>query len=320
MYFHNVLVFLKMNLIQNKDANKITSNSIIPKIAVIADAGRGTRFLPTTKTVAKSLIPVGNKPILLWLLTEIRDSGIRDVLIVASKHNFQALSNFVEYDKDLLDYLKDKNKEHLLEEYLQVIKDLNIEILIQPKIAGYGTGAPLLTASPVISNQPFAYLFGDDLVFWGHKPLLKQLIDAVEKYSSKDYVNKQLDIAGIGAVQSVKKEDVSKYGIVKIKDSLEDNIYTMDYVVEKPSIEEAPSTLTSFGRFIFTGDFIYLLREMKHKILNNNAELYIQPVMTELAKNKDFLILEGIDTKWCTTGDPKNLYFAWQEWFARFVH
>ncbi len=282
-----------------------------PKIAIIADAGRGTRFLPTTKTVAKSLIPVGNKPILLWVLEEIKNSGIKDVIIVANKYNFSALSNFVEYDKDLLDYLKDKNKEHLLTEYLQIIQELNIEIVIQPKVMGYGTGAPLLTVASIVGNQDFVYIYGDDLVFYKDAGILKQMLSAIERH-------KDIDVVGVNAVQTMPKQEISKYGVIKPEDRLEDNVYTFKYIVEKPDAENAPSSLASYGRYIFPGKFFDLLKDMRTQILSENPELFIQPAMVELAKQGAFLAVDGKDTKWCTTGDPKNLYVAWQEWYKNY--
>ena len=283
-----------------------------PKIAIIADAGRGTRFLPTTKTVAKSLIPVGNKPILLWILEEIRNAGIKNVIIVANKYNFSALSNFVEYDKDLLDYLKDKNKEYLLEEYLQIIQELNIEIVVQPKVMGYGTGAPLLIVSSIIGNQDFAYLYGDDLVFYKNAGMLKQMLNALEQY-------KDMKVVGVNAVQAMPKQEISKYGVIKPVKKLDDTVSTFKYIVEKPDVKSAPSNLASYGRYIFPGKFFDVLKQMRDQILSENPELFIQPAMVELAKEGPFLAVAGNDTKWCTTGDPKNLYIAWQEWYKRFV-
>ncbi len=280
-----------------------------PKIAVISDAGRATRFLPATKVGAKTLIPVGPKPILLWLLQEIMESGVKDVVIVANRYNLSYLSRFIEYDKDLINYLREKKKEYLLDEYFEVISNLNIEIVVQPRSIGYGNAAPVIASSLLIGSSDFIYMYGDDLVFSKKKGFLTQMLDVIERYPRAS--------AALG-VQAIDREEVYKYGIVKNKKQLEENVYLMDYVVEKPSVEEAPSNLVSFGRYIFKNEIVEILKERaveynKNKT-KNGQEFQIQPAINELQKLGDALVIEGVDTKWVTTGDPKNMFLAWKAW------
>lgn len=286
-----------------------------PTVAIIADAGRATRFLPATKIGAKSLIPVGSKPTLLWILKEIKESGIKEVIIVANRYNAGFISKFIEFDKDLVEYLKDKQKTHLLDEYFDIIEALDIEIIIQPQKLGYGTAVPLLSARPLIGSRNFAYIFGDDLVFYKDKPALAQLIDAAKKVSKLGH-----DVTGVSIVEEVPLDVVHKYGVIKPTQNFEDGIYSFDLIIEKPSKEEAPSNLVAFGRYIFVPELFEALLEYKDQVKKREdlPEFYIQPAMTKLAQESTQLAVVTKNTKWATTGDPVNMYKAWDLWYKEY--
>lgn len=286
-----------------------------PTVAIIADAGRATRFLPATKIGAKSLIPVGSKPTLLWILKEIKESGIKEVIIVANRYNAGFISKFIEFDKDLVEYLKDKQKTHLLDEYFDIIEALDIEVIIQPKKLGYGNAVPMLASQFLVGDRNFAYIFGDDLVFYKDKPALAQLIDAAKEVSKLGH-----DVTGVSIVEEVPLDVVHKYGVIRPTQNFGDGIYSFDLIVEKPKKKEAPSNLVSFGRYIFTPSIFGALLEYKDQVQKRDdlPEFYMQPAMTKLAQESTQLAVVTKETKWATTGDPVNMYKAWALWYKEY--
>ena len=259
--------------------NKITK-------AVIALAGYGTRFLPATKVQPKEMLPIINKPIIQYLVEELIDSGIKDIIMV-TRGQYTLESHF-DNNIDLEFHLEENGKLDILKELKELPKKANYIYVRQKKHLPYGNGTPLLVAQNLIKNEEnFVYMFGDDIVK-SKIPATKQLID----FSYKHHGNIVL------ATQEIAREEISKYSNVQLK---EDGI-TVKSIVEKPKIEDTTSNLVSFGRYILNQDVI---AELAKRNLGKNNELWLTDAISKLTYT-DKVLATKIDGKWLTTGDPLN--------------
>lgn len=251
--------------------------------AVIAVAGSGTRLLPATKSMPKEMLPIVDKPIIQLVVEELVEAGIEDIILV-TKWDKKPLEDHFDYSWALINDLKKSGKDSLADE-IKKIADLANFIYIRQK-GPYGNGTPVLSAANLVKDEPFIFVFGDDLVK-SKVSFTKQMVEDYEK-------NGQLMIG----VQEVPKEAVNRYGIVKLKgESME-----IEDIVEKPSIEEAPSQLADFGRMILNQEIIDILKETA---LGKGNELWIiDAIKTYVKKGGKFMAKKVEDGEWLTTGDP----------------
>src|SRR3989337_4275114 len=142
--------------------------------AVIPAAGYGTRFLPMTKASPKEMLPIIDKPVIQYVVEEAVASGIEDIIIVTG-YNKRAIEDHFDHCLELENYLEKAGKHEQLEEVRQIARMANF-IYIRQK-GPYGNGTPVLNAKPIIGNEPFAVIWGDDLFVNPQKPRLKQLIE-----------------------------------------------------------------------------------------------------------------------------------------------
>ena len=205
--------------------------------AVIPAAGLGTRVLPATKAQPKEMLVIVDKPSLQYIVEELVESGIKDIIIVTGR-NKNSIEDHFDHSYELEDTLKKNNKNTLLEKVEDISSMANICYVRQnhPK----GLGHAILKAKSFIGDEPFVIALGDDIVY-NDVPVAKQLIDKYSKYGSS-----------IVGCQEVKESDVSKYGVVKPLLSLDEKTVEMEDFIEKPSIEEAPSKLACLGRYLLT--------------------------------------------------------------------
>lgn len=219
------------------------------KKAIIPAAGLGTRFLPATKAQPKEMLPIVDKPTIQYIVEEAVHSGIEDIIIISGRGK-RAIEDHFDKSYELEETLAKKEKWEMLE-MVQSISDLaNIHYIRQKEPKGLGHA--IYCAHRFIGNEPFAVLLGDDIVV-SEVPCLKQLINV--------FVEHQSSIIG---VHEVDKEDVSKYGIIKPGRNTESNpsVYTIESLIEKPSIEEAPSNLAVMGRYILTPGIFEILENL----------------------------------------------------------
>lgn len=255
------------------------------KKAIVAVAGSGTRLLPATKSMPKEMLPIVDKPIIQLVVEELVEAGIEDIILV-TKWDKKPLEDHFDYSWALAHDLKKTGKEQLAED-IKKIADLANFIYIRQK-GPYGNGTPVLSAANLVKDEPFIFVFGDDLVK-SKTSFSKQMVDDYEK-------NGNLMIG----VQEVPKEMVNRYGIVKLRNSSME----IEDIVEKPSIEEAPSQLADFGRMILNQEIIDILR---HTALGKGNELWIIDAIRSYVKNGGkFMAKEIVDGEWLTTGDPLN--------------
>lgn len=205
--------------------------------AVIPAAGLGTRVLPATKAQPKEMLVIVDKPSLQYIVEELVESGIKNIIIVTGR-NKNSIEDHFDHSYELEDTLKKNNKNTLLEKVEDISSMANICYVRQnhPK----GLGHAILKAKSFVGDEPFVIALGDDIVY-NDVPVAKQLIDSYSKYGSS-----------IVGCQEVKESDVSKYGIVKPLLSLDEKTVEMEDFIEKPSVDEAPSKLACLGRYLLT--------------------------------------------------------------------
>lgn len=215
--------------------------------AVIPAAGLGTRFLPATKAQPKEMLPVVDKPAIQYIVEEAVASGIEEIAIIISRGK-SSIENHFDKSYELEDALQKKNKFDILEEVRKISNLANISYIRQQEPRGLGDA--ILCAKKFVGNEPFAVLLGDDIIE-SDPPALKQMIDVFNYWSSS-----------IIAVQPVPKQDVSKYGIIKPQGGgIDQNIYYVESLVEKPALKDAPSRLAVMGRYILRPEIFTALEE-----------------------------------------------------------
>ncbi|WFQ92976.1 UTP--glucose-1-phosphate uridylyltransferase [Mycoplasma feriruminatoris] len=217
--------------------------------AIIPCAGFGTRFLPFTKSQAKEMLPIIDKPAIEYIVQEAINSGIEEILLIirSGKNN---IANHFNRNKELEHFLVEKNK---LSELELISEKYNATIYYIMQEEQLGLGHAISLAKEFIKNEPFAILLGDDL-FKCNTPAIKQLIDVFEKY--------QQNVLGTICID---KKDSKKYGICKV-DQISDDVYKVESLIEKPDVECAPSNIAIGGRYVLLPEvFKYLDMQIKGK-------------------------------------------------------
>lgn len=255
------------------------------KKAIVAVAGSGTRLLPATKAMPKEMLPIVDKPIIQLVVEELVVGGIEDIILV-TKWDKKPLEDHFDHNWALMNELKKAGKETLRERIKKISEMANF-IYVRQK-GPYGNGTPVLSAASLVKNEPFLFVWGDDLVK-SKVSFSKQMTDDFQK-------NGNLMIG----VQEVALQDVVRYGIVKLKKG------TMQIadIIEKPSVKRAPSRLADFGRMILNQEIIDILKETAP---GKNNELWIvDAIRNYIKKGGIFFAKEVKDGQWLTTGDPLN--------------
>ncbi|MBT6691718.1 UTP--glucose-1-phosphate uridylyltransferase [Candidatus Parcubacteria bacterium] len=264
------------------------------KKAIVAVAGSGTRLLPATKSMPKEMLPIVDKPIIQLVVEELVAGGIEDIILV-TKWDKKPLEDHFDHSWALENELAKAGKKEKLAEIKKISEMANF-IYVRQK-GPYGNGTPVLSASSLVQDEPFMYVWGDDLVK-SKIPFAKQMID--------DY-NKTGHLM-IG-VQEVPRNQVDRYGIVSLKDK---KTMQLDGIVEKPQIDQAPSRLADFGRMILNQEIVDVLKKTK---LGKGKELWIVDAIRDYIKSGgEFYAKEVKDGEWLTTGDPLNLLKATLEY------
>lgn len=247
--------------------------------AIIPAAGLGTRFLPATKAQPKEMLPIVDKPTIQYIVEEAVASGIEDIIIVTGRTK-KSIEDHFDKSVELEMELEKHGKDDLLEIARSVSGIANIYYIRQKEPKGLGHA--ILTAKTFVGDEPFAVLLGDDVIT-AEKPCLRQMIDMYEKYQ-----------ATILGVQTVDKSQVNKYGIIEGK-QVEDRIYTVNDMVEKPKIEEAPSNVAVLGRYIITpGIFKYL----EQQEIGAGGEIQLTDSLCKLAKEEEMYAYDFIGKRY----------------------
>ena len=237
------------------------------KKAIIPAAGLGTRFLPATKAQPKEMLPIVDKPTIQYIIEEAVASGIEEILIITGR-NKRAIEDHFDKSVELENELEAHNKQELLTMVRDISNMVNIHYIRQkePKGLGHAIGC----AKTFVGNEPFAVMLGDDVVD-SKVPCLKQLINCYDEYKTS-----------ILGVQEVAMKDVSKYGIVK-GTFIEERVYKVKDLMEKPKMEEAPSNIAILGRYIITPRIFDIIENTKP---GKGGEIQLTDALKELMKSE----------------------------------
>jgi UTP--glucose-1-phosphate uridylyltransferase len=218
--------------------------------AVFPAAGLGTRFLPATKAQPKEMLPLVDKPVIQYVIEEAVAAGIDNIIIVTGRGK-NAIEDHFDVSYELEKILEGRGKLDLLEQVRAISNLVSVSYVRQKEALGLGHA--ILVAKPLIGNEPFAVLLGDDIID-SDVPCTGQMIAAFEKYRSS-----------ILATQIVEGPDISRYGVIKGQLVHEaggaNRTYRVEDLVEKPLYEEAPSNLAIIGRYILTPQIFEVLEQ-----------------------------------------------------------
>ncbi len=243
------------------------------KIAVIPAAGLGTRFLPITKAVPKPMLSVLDKPTIQYIAEELISVGIEEIVVVVSPDSGVIEKHFSE-NAVLEQRLLSDGKEKLYKIAMDT-RRFNVHFVVQEQ--ANGLAGAVLCAEPYVKDQAFALLLGDELLYAekDQTSCIKRLAEVYEK-TGKSVI----------ATMEVFGDDVSKYGNIGIREE-NDGVITVDKIVEKPSVNEALSNNAIIGRYVFSGEVMGMLKNLKLK--PGEKEIYLTDMLDELAKDGKLL-------------------------------
>ena len=253
---------------------------------VITIAGYGTRFLPASKAVPKEMFPIAGKPLIQYHVEGMVAAGITEIIIVVRggqdvvQHHFAPAT-------DLEWYLEKSGKLEALEEVRRISRMADVIFVHQPERLPYGNASPALAARPWLTpDEPFYYMFGDDIVI-ADVPVPQQLLDVFH----------ELQPAAVLATQRVLDEETCLYGCIQFKPGSDTELAC---IVEKPDPGEAPSNWVQVGHFIFTPELFDVLQGSE---LGKGGELWLADAVDRLAA-RACVVAQPIDGLWMAAGDP----------------
>lgn len=251
--------------------------------AVIPAAGFGTRFLPATKAMPKEMLPIVDKPIVQHVVEQAVSAGIEEVIIVTGWHK-RAIEDHFDKHFELEARLEKDGKTELLDQVRKISELANFVYVRQKEVLG--NGHAVLVAREVVGDEPFLVMWGDE--FFEADPCAPaQLIAAYEKYSCPA-------IAGV----RIAREDLAKYGIADVT-PVEDNIFRINKIVEKPDEGSAPSDLATHGSYLFTPDIFEILAKLKP---TSGGEIWIADAIDKLIAKRDVYAVELANAKYYDCG------------------
>ncbi|MFA5828639.1 MAG: sugar phosphate nucleotidyltransferase [Candidatus Shapirobacteria bacterium] len=259
--------------------------------AIIAAAGRGTRFLPVVKAYPKELIPLLSKPNIQLLVEEAIGAGITNIMVV-QRQGETAIEKYFSPDPELDLYLTGTNKLDYLDSLKQIRNSAKLSFIFQDPSLPYGTGSPILACRHFIGSDPFVYMYGDDLTVESTPgQYLKELIEIFEKYQP----------ASLLGGQYVSRAEIGRYGSIKF---IDDPMYPqrVSAALEKLPGDQAPSTFAQGGRFVVSGAKIFPVLDKQG--LSRENELWFTDANNTLAQTDVVMAQEIKNGTWMTTGDP----------------
>jgi UTP--glucose-1-phosphate uridylyltransferase len=268
-----------------------------PTKAIVMDAGFASRFLPITKTIPKAMIPLGNKPVMQVVIEECARGGIKEIILVATQEGKPIYEDyFFGKSEKVRDLLEKQGKAERFLPVHQLLTELpKITVITQDPNLPYGNGTPIATAKEYIDDdEAFVALYSDDIVLGG-EGAVKALVEAYAEHP---------EAAAVIGVQEVPGREIEKYGSVKFKDGSKE----VERVIEKPKMEDAPSQLASYGRYLLTpAVFEYLNPDETGK----DGELWTADAVDKLASSgRPVFTAEAKGGVWYTTGDPASYLTA----------
>ncbi|MCK4520353.1 UTP--glucose-1-phosphate uridylyltransferase [Candidatus Parcubacteria bacterium] len=257
------------------------------KKAVIPIAGLGTRFLPLSKASPKELLPLVDKPVIQYIIEEVKKSGISDIVFVIRPKGKEVFNYFQKSPK-LEKILKERKKENFLEEVkklTEISKNISFSWVVQKE--PLGDGHAILQAKKLLNKDPFTVLFPDDIID-SKIPCVAQ-IEQVFKTCQKPVI----------ALKKMPKEKLHRYGVVKVE-KIANRIYKIKKIVEKPGPDEAPSDLVVVGRYIHTPEVLQYLEKAKP---GKKGEIYMSEVLETMINDGKIIYGYEFEGEWLECGN-----------------
>ena len=262
--------------------------------AVIPAAGFGTRFLPQTKAIPKEMLPIVDKPVIQYVVEELVDAGIKDIIMVTGYHKRTIEDHFDAPNFDLVENLKlgGEKKQALLEEVAK-IADLANFVYVRQK-GPYGNGTPLLNVRHLIGDEPFIYTWSDDFIV-SRPSRFKQLLSIYERYGC----------TCLGSIRARRDEDYQRYGFTGGRE-IEPGVMDVDKIIEKPGKAKAPSDLANVSGFIFTPEIFKYLDRVLTELKTGEELWYNDALKLMLQDKKQILAVEIKGGKYYDTGNKMD--------------
>ncbi len=271
--------------------------------AIITDAGFASRYLPVSKTIPKAMLPLGNRPIMQFMVEECVEAGIEEIIIVTTAEGKAVYDDYFNNSVNpIRKQLASQGKEDRYEPVQHVLDFPKIVIITQDMSLPYGNGSPVASARKFVEKEDaFLVMYGDDVVF-GEQGDAKTLVD---------FYDKRPEAEAIIMAQEVSPDVVNKYGIISTKEGTDDEL---DNIVEKPDLGTEPSRLASYGRYLLKPS---ILEHLRPENIGKDDELWTVDAITKIAKEHPVLVKET-EGSWMTTGDPENYFRAHLNYVMRY--
>lgn len=241
--------------------------------AIIPAAGLGTRVLPASKAMPKEMLPIVDKPAIQYIVEEATKAGITDILVITNRGK-GIIEDHFDYSVELESVLEKRGKTDVLENVKAPAKLANIYYIRQKETKGLGDA--VLRAKKFVGDEPFAVLYGDDVII-GETPAISELCQAYEKYNKS-----------VVGIKEVSDEAIVKYSSLKVE-KLDENTYGVSDMIEKPSLEEKFSNFSVLGRCVLDSEIFDILERTP---LGAGGELQLTDAMKEIAVKKGMI---GVD-------------------------
>lgn len=250
------------------------------KKAVIPAAGLGTRVLPASKSMPKEMLPIVDKPAIQYIVEEAVASGIEDILIITSRGKTTVEDHF-DRAPELEARLLASGKQDIYDRMVQISNLANIQYVRQKETKGLGHA--VYCAKAFVGSEPFAVLYGDDVIIGGKQPACQELCTVFEEYG-----------LGVAGIKPVPTEQISKYCSLKVEE-VEDKIFRLLDMIEKPKPEEVMSNYSILGRVVLTPDIFPILENTP---TGANGEIQLTDAMRTLALQQGMMGIEFSGTRY----------------------
>jgi len=235
-------------------------------------AGYGTRFLPTTKSMPKEMMPIVNKPLIQYGVEEAMEAGMNGMAIITGRGK-RALADHFDMNYELEHQIAGTDKEDLLTQIRDIIDNCTFSYTRQIEMKGLGHA--ILTGETLIGNEPFAVILADDLCYSPEQGVLSQMVELYKKHQ-----------CSIVAIEEVPEDETHKYGVIA-GEEIEPGLIKITDMVEKPAPEDAPTNLAIIGRYILTPDIFDIIRKTPPG--RNNEVQITDALLTQATEGKGVL-------------------------------
>jgi len=267
------------------------------KKAIIPVAGLGTRFLPLSKSLPKEFFPLVDKPVIQYIIEEIKKSGIEEIVFVVSPKQKMILEHFKK-SPELEKFLTKRNKQEILKEFKEfesLFEGMTFSFVTQKE--ALGDGHALLQAAKKIKKDPVAVSFGDDIID-SDTPAILQLINIFKTCS-----------APVVALKQLPREKVPAYGSVAVE-KIANNLYKIKKIIEKPKPEEIASNLVIVGKYVLTPDVFEYLKKAEP---SNKGEVILAEIFDKMLNEGKTIYGYELKGEWLECGDKLK-------WLKSFMH